>query len=100
MLEHLLAALLSGRENLAQTALLRSGVDLLALQRTVRALGDPAATGRRPEDDAQALDVRMRHDYIGTEAVGQGLGQRSPEAAGTGQQLGCVASWTTGRAGT
>ena len=55
--EHLLAALLTGPESLAQTALLRDGVDLLGLLRSVRALGDPAATGRRPEDDAQALAV-------------------------------------------
>jgi len=53
--EHLLAALLAGPESVAQTALQRDGVDLLALLRTARALDDPEAAGRRPEDDAQAL---------------------------------------------
>jgi ATP-dependent Clp protease ATP-binding subunit ClpA len=47
--------LLTGPESVAQTALLRDGVDLLALLRTVRALDDPAAPGPKPEDDAQAL---------------------------------------------
>ncbi len=40
---------------MAQTALQRDGVDLLALLRTVRALDDPDAPGSRPADDAQAL---------------------------------------------
>ena len=55
--EHLLAALLSGPDDLAQAVLLRSGVDLLALLRTVRALPDPASPGARPADDAQALSA-------------------------------------------
>ena len=53
--EHLLAALLLGPESVAQTALRRDGVDLLALLRTVRAVDQPTAPGPRPEDDAQAL---------------------------------------------
>ena len=51
--EHLLAALLAGPESVAQQALLRDGVDLAALLRTVRAVDDPATPA--PQDDAQAL---------------------------------------------
>lgn len=53
--EHLLAALLSGPESLAQAALLRDGVDPPALLRTVRALDEPATPSAQPADDAQAL---------------------------------------------
>ena len=55
--EHLLAALLSGPESVAQNALRRDGIALLELLRTVRALGNPAAAGRATTEDAQALAV-------------------------------------------
>jgi ATP-dependent Clp protease ATP-binding subunit ClpA len=53
--EHLLAALLAGPESVAQRALLRDGVDLPALLRTVRGVPDPASPSTAPQDDAQAL---------------------------------------------
>jgi ATP-dependent Clp protease ATP-binding subunit ClpA len=52
--EHLLAALLVGQPSVAQAALQRDGVDLLALLRAVRAV-DPGTPSARSEDDAQAL---------------------------------------------
>ena len=87
--EHLLAALLSGPESVAQTALLRDGVDLLALLRTVRALGDPVAPGTRPEDDAQALAVlgidldEVRRQV--EEVFGPGALERTRAAQGGGR---------------
>ena len=51
--EHLLAALLAAPESVAQRALLRDGVDLVALLRTARALDGPATPDQATQ--AQAL---------------------------------------------
>ena len=53
--EHLLVALLTGPDSVAQAVLRRDGVDLLALLRTVRALDDRPTASPRTEGDAQAL---------------------------------------------
>ena len=88
--EHVLAALLSGPESLAQLALRRDGVDLPALLRTVRALEDPAVSPRRLVDDAQALaalgidldEVRRQVE----DAFGPGALERTRAARGGGRR--------------
>ena len=88
--EHLLAALLIGPESVAQAALLRDGVDLRALLRTVRTLDDPAVPSTRPSDDAQALaalgidldEVRRQVE----DAFGPGALERTRAAQGAGRR--------------
>ena len=88
--EHLLAALLTGPESLAQHALLRDGVDLLALLRAVRALDGAAAPSHQPDDDAQALaalgidleEVRRQVE----DAFGPGALERTRAAQGAGRR--------------
>ena len=88
--EHLLVALLTGPESVAQTALQRDGVDLLVLLRTVRALEDPAAPARPSDDDAQALAVlgidldevrRQVEDVFGPGALERTRAARSGRAS-------------------
>ena len=88
--EHLLVALLIGPASVAQAALLRDGVDLLALLRTARALDDPATPSSSPPDDAQALaalgiDLDQVRRQV-EDAFGPGALERTRAAQGGGRR--------------
>ncbi len=87
--EHLLAALLSGPAGVARTALVRDGVDPVALLRTVRALDETVPTVGPTEDDAQVLSaLGIDLDQVrrqAEEAFGPGALERTRAAQGAGR---------------